>query len=185
MTTGVVLEKQLELVLALLMPGNALVARTMLSTGFRVGDVLELKPEQIRASVTLTEAKTGKKRTVRLPEKLRGEILAQASAWWAFPSPRDPTRHRTRQTVWADIKRAQRACRFTANLGTHSMRKAYAVELMHRYGNLSKVQRALQHDRPEVTLIYALADKLMPPGGNARAQRIASQPKSGSGKKQR
>lgn len=40
------------------------------------------------------------------------------------------------------------------------MRKAYAVQLMHRYHDLRKVQEALQHDRPEVTLLYALADKL-------------------------
>ena len=46
------------------------------------------------------------------------------------------------------------------NLGTHSMRKAYAVRLMHRYHDLKKVQAALLHDRPEVTMLYALADKL-------------------------
>ena len=50
-TTGVVLDKKLELVLALLMPGNALVARVMLCTGLRVGDVLALTREQIKPSV--------------------------------------------------------------------------------------------------------------------------------------
>ena len=55
MTTGVVLDRKLELVLALLMPENALVARVMLSTGLRVGDVLELTPEQIRPSMRVVE----------------------------------------------------------------------------------------------------------------------------------
>ena len=160
MTTGVVLERKLELVLALLMPDNALVARVMLCTGLRVGDVLTLTPEQIKPTVRVTEGKTGKKRTVRIPKTLCEEVLQRASAYWAFPSPRDPTRHRTRQAVWLDIKRAQKACRFTTNLGTHSMRKAYAVRLMHRYNDLAKVQAALLHERPEVTLLYALADKL-------------------------
>lgn len=160
MRTGVVLDRKLELVIDLLMPGNALVARTMLVTGLRVGDVLALTPAQIKPSTRVTDAKTGKKHTVRIPAALCAAILRQSSAWWAFPSPRDPRRARTRQAVWADIKRAQRACRSNINLGTHSMRKAYAVELMHRYHDLARVQRALQHDRPEVTMLYALADKL-------------------------
>lgn len=154
------LERKLELVLALLMPDNALVARVMLCTGLRVGDVLELTPGQIKPSTRVTERKTGKARTVRIPPGLCAEVLRRAGTHWAFPSPRDPCKHRTRQAVWADIKRAQKACRLTVNLGTHSMRKAYAVRLMHRYGDLAKVQAALLHDRPEVTLLYALADKL-------------------------
>lgn len=158
--TGVVLDRKLELVLDLLMPANALVARVMLATGLRVGDVLELTPEQIKRSVRVVERKTGKARRVTMPQSLCEAVLRQSSRAWAFPSPRDPTRHRTRQAVWADIKRAQTACRFSANLGTHSMRKAYAVRLMHRYHDLNKVQEVLQHDRPEVTILYALADKL-------------------------
>lgn len=158
--TGVVLDRKLELVLDLLTPGNALVARVMLCTGLRVGDVLLLTPDQIRPSVRVTERKTGKSRTVRIPRALCAAVLARASDRWAFPSPKDPAKHRTRQAVWADIKRAQRACRFRQNLGTHSMRKAYAVRLMHRYQDLGRVQQALLHDRPEVTMLYALADKL-------------------------
>lgn len=160
MRTGVVLARKLDLVLALLMPENALVARVMLCTGLRVGDVLELTPEQIKPSTRVIERKTGKQRTVRMPKALCEDVLKHSGARWAFPSPRDPCKHRTRQAVWADIKRAQKACRFTVNLGTHSMRKAYAVKLMHRYNDLTVVQAALQHDRPEVTMLYALADKL-------------------------
>lgn len=150
----------MELVLALLMPANRLVCRVMLCTGLRVGDVLSLTPEQIKPTTKVTEAKTGKARRVRIAKGLCAEVLAQASSRWAFPSPRDPCKHRTRQAVWADVKRAQQACRLTVNLGTHTMRKAYAVQLMHRYHDLRKVQETLQHDRPEVTLLYALADKL-------------------------
>lgn len=160
MTTGVVLDRKLDLVLDLLMPANALVARVMLATGLRVGDVLDLTPEQIRPTVKVTERKTGKSRVVRIPKALCAEVLRRSGARWAFPSPKDSCKHRTRQAVWADIKRAQKACRISVNLGTHSMRKAYAVQLMKKYHNLAKVQAALLHDRPEVTLLYALADKL-------------------------
>lgn len=160
MRTGVALGRELDLVLRLLTPDNRLVARVMLSTGLRVGDVLGLRPDQIKPSVTITEGKTGKRRRVRMPQRLCDDVLARAGRVWAFPSPRDATRHRTRQAVWADLKRAQRACRLSANLGTHSMRKAYAVRLMARYHDLARVQADLQHDRPEVTMLYALADKL-------------------------
>lgn len=163
------MDRKLDLVLALLMPENALVARVMLCTGLRVGDVLELTPEQIRPSTRITERKTGKSRIVRIPKGLCEEVRRHAGKHWAFPSPRDSCKHRTRQAVWADIKRAQKACRFTVNLGTHSMRKAYAVKLMHRYHDLAKVQAALLHDRPEVTMLYALADKLCGVRGDARA----------------
>ena len=40
----------------------------------------------------------------------------------------------------------------------HSMRKVYAVDLMRKYGDIAKVQKALAHDRIEVTMLYALAD---------------------------
>ena len=158
MRTGVALGQNLELVLKLLTPGNRLVARVMLCTGLRVGDVVGLTRDQMRPSVTVTEAKTGKLRRVRIPQALCDEVLKEAGrSRWAFPSPMDPTKHRSRQAVWADIKRAQKACRLPANLGTHSMRKAYAVRLMAKYHDLARVQRALGHERSEVTLIYALA----------------------------
>jgi integrase len=160
--TGVALGRNLELVLKLLTPGNRLVARVMLCTGLRVGDVVGLTRDQIRPALSVTEAKTGKRRRVRIPQALCDEVLKAAGRGrWAFPSPSDPAKHRTRQAVWADIKRAQRACRLRANLGTHSMRKAYAVRLMGKYHDLARVQRALGHERPEVTLIYAMADQLM------------------------
>lgn len=154
-----VLGKQLDIVLALLMPQNQLIARVMLATGLRVGDVLALRTDQLAPSMRVTERKTGKTRRVRLPKSLCDAVCAQAGKEWAFPG-RDGSRPKTRQAVWADIKRAQQACRLKVNLGPHSMRKAYAVELMRKYHDLSRVQKALQHDRPEVTMLYALADQL-------------------------
>lgn len=69
-------------------------------------------------------------------------------------------RHRQRQTVWKDVKRAQKAFRLAENLGTHTARKVYAAEMFDRYGDLRRVQRALNHDSMEVTALYAMADQL-------------------------
>ena len=87
-------------------------------------------------------------------------IRAQAGPEWAFPGKR-PGTHKTRQAVWADVKRAARAFRLPQNVAPHSLRKVYAVELLERYGDIQRVQRALNHSSIETTLIYAMADKLL------------------------
>lgn len=161
MRSSYLIEHQLELVLASLTPGNRLVCRVMLDTGLRISDVVELPREAVSTSFTVTEKKTGKRRRVRLRQELVDEILAASEGSpWAFPSPRRPETHRTRQAVWKDIKRAQRAFRLPVNAAPHSMRKVYAVELMHKYGDIQKVQRALNHDHYDTTILYAMADRL-------------------------
>lgn len=161
MTTEYLLHEQLDHVLAALTPANELVCRALLATGLRISDVLTLKPEQIKRNVWVTEAKTGKPKQIGFSAELRDAILAQSSARWAFPSPKDPRKHRTRQAVWADLKRAAAAFRLPQNVAPHSMRKVYAVELRKKYGDIERVRKALNHDREATTLLYALADHLL------------------------
>lgn len=151
------LNREVELVLAALMPANALALRVALHTGLRIGDVLALRPEQLKQKFWITEQKTGKKRQVGLPEKLLQELRENAGECWVFPG-RDPRKPRSRQAVWKDMKRAAKAFRLPVNVGTHSARKNYAVELMRKYGDIDRVKRALNHDSQTVTLLYALAD---------------------------
>lgn len=160
MTTEYLLNKQVGYVLAALMPQNRLIYRVILRTGARVGDVLALRTEQIKPSFWYTEQKTGKRRRMGLGEDLAKEILAQAGEVWAFPG-RDPKKHKTRQAVWADVKRAQKAFRLPQNIGTHSARKVYAVRLMEKYGDIARVRRALNHSSDSTTAIYAMADALL------------------------
>ena len=58
------------------------------------------------------------------------------------------------------MKRAAHALRLNCNAAPHSARKVYAVELLKKYGDVERVRRALNHSSVEVTLIYAMADKL-------------------------
>lgn len=188
MTTEYLLDKQVEHVLAALMPQNALIMRVVLRTGARIGDVLELKTEDLAPSMWYREKKTGKRRRMGLGADLCEEIKVQAGRIWAFPSyaphKAGGEQHKTRQAVWADIKRAQKAFRLPQNVGAHSFRKVYAVKLMERYGDIRRVQRNLNHSSPSVTVIYAMADSLLEAkqkqkgGRNARAKRVASKPKS-------
>lgn len=152
------LNEQVKLVLAVLTPVNRLVLRTMLHTGLRVGDVLALRTDQIKSRFWLTEQKTGKRRFVGLTADLLADLRANAGETWVFEHRTDPKRHRCRQAVWKDLKRAAAAFRLPQNVTPHSARKVYAVELLHKYGDIERVRRALNHGRTEVTLIYALAD---------------------------
>ena len=158
MTTEFLLNREVDGVLANLMPGNALVMRVALHTGLRVGDVLSLKTDQLAPRFWVTESKTGKRRQIGLPEPLLSDIKNQADGVWAFPGDK-PGKPRTRQAVWKDVKRAARAMRLPQNVGTHSARKVYAVDLMQKYGDIDRVRRALNHSNMAVTLVYAMADK--------------------------
>lgn len=157
MKTEYLLSREVDLILAALMPGNALALRVALHTGLRIGDVLALRPDQLRPRFWVTEHKTGKRRQVGLPEPLLSDLKEAAGEHWVFPG-RDPQKHRTRQAVWKDMKRAAKAFRLPVNAGPHSARKVYAVELMRKYGDIDRVRRALNHNSETVTLLYAMAD---------------------------
>ena len=156
--TEYLIEKEVERVLDLLTYENRLVLRVLLHTGLRISDALNLKPEQLRPNFWVTEQKTGKRKQIGLPGPLLADLKEAAGEWWVFPGM-DPRKHRTRQAVWKDIKRAAAALRLTQNAAPHSARKVYAVELLRKYGDIDKVRRALNHGGLEVTLIYAMADK--------------------------
>jgi len=157
MKTEYLLNKEVELVLSALTPENRIVMRTALATGLRISDVLALRTEQLKPHFWVTERKTGKRKQIGLPEPLLSDIKKQAGKDWAFPG-RTGQKPRTRQAVWKDVKRAAKAFRIPQNVGPHSARKVYAVDLMQKYGDIDRVKKALNHTNTATTLIYAAAD---------------------------
>ena len=173
MTTEYLIAREVREVCMLLTPVNRLVVRVMLHTGLRVGDAVALPPAlAVRGRCTIKEAKTGKTRRVSVPEGLRRELEGVAGKEWLFPSSRGKG-HWTRQAVWKDVKRAAKALRLPQNVGTHSMRKTYAVALLDKYGDLARVQRALNHSDTATTLIYAMADKALESRRDSRGRRYS------------
>ena len=156
--TEYLLNREVDLVLAMLTARNALIMRTALHTGLRVGDVLSLKTDSLAPRFWVTESKTGKRRQIGLPEPLLSDLKNQAGEVWVFENPQTG-RPQTRQAVWKDVKRAAHALRLPQNVGPHSARKVYAVELLSKYGDIARVKRALNHSSEAITLIYALADR--------------------------
>ena len=160
MTTEYLLRREMEHVLAALTPSNRLVCRVCLQTGLRVGDVVSLKTRDLKGQFWIVESKTKKRRRINLPRELLDQIRVQAGEVWAFPG-RKPGQHRTRQAVWADVKRAAKAFRIRQNIAPHSFRKVYAVELLRRCGDVKRVQRALNHSDCATTMIYVMAAELL------------------------
>lgn len=170
MRTEYLIEKEVEQVLHLLTYENRLVMRLLLHTGCRISDVLALKPDQLKPNFWITEQKTGKRKQIGIPEPLLSDLKAASGLEWVFPGV-NPGKHRTRQAVWKDVKRAAAAMRLTVNVAPHSARKVYAVKLLEKYGDIDRVRRALNHGGLEVTLIYAMADKRITAKGTRRRAR--------------
>lgn len=145
------------------MPANRLAIETSLVTGLRIGDVLQLRTEQLRKErFTIKEQKTGKSRRIRLPQQLRDDLLKQAGRFYVFEHRTDQRRPRTRQAVWKDLHRAATLFRLPKSLtiAPHSARKIYAVSQYQSSHSLQRVQRLLNHSDEAVTMLYAMADEL-------------------------
>lgn len=149
-------EREVTLLLKNLNPKTALICTLMMSTGLRVGDVVDLKTANLKQRMRVTEKKTGKSRSVYIRKKLYTELKRNAGTVWLFPSRKG---HITRQTVFNHIKRAERVSGVNKNATPHSFRKVYAVAKFRRYG-LETAKRLLNHDNVATTLLYCLADKL-------------------------
>lgn len=155
---------QMGHILAALMPENRVIVRVCMATGLRVSDVLELRTADLKRRQTVREKKTGKTRRIQWPVELYAEMERGAGKYWVFPGRTDPKKHRQRQTVWKDIKRAEKIFQRSGvvsrgqNLGTHTARKIAAVEAYQR-GGMPAAQRLLNHSDSLITRLYALADK--------------------------
>lgn len=171
MRTEALIDREVENVLSLLTPSNALVCQVSLHTGLRVSDVLALKTAQLAPRFWITERKTGKRKLVGLPAPLLDAIREQAGAEWAFPG-RDGTKPRTRQAIWNDVKRAARAYRLPQNVGAHSMRKTYAADVMEAFGSVERVQKALNHSSPVCTMLYLMAAENVRNGKTAQRRPV-------------
>ena len=148
-------------ILAALQPQNRLACEISLFTGLRINDVLALKTAQAqKGRFTVREEKTGKTRLVRLPAELQRRALDFAGQHFIFQGRLNGRKHRTRQAVFKDLRRAARLFGVKEHISPHSMRKVYAVNEYKRYGDLARVKKLLNHNDEAVTLLYAMADRL-------------------------
>ena len=151
-----------DILLSMIREPYATALEVALATGMRIGDVVALKPDQVRGDVIeYTAKKTGKRGRAKLPpalaERLRKPMFALGL--WTFESVRDPAKHISRGIVWKNLKEAAKRLNLRENVAPHSARKTYAVDLF-RKSDLETTRERLQHDRISTTMLYAFADKL-------------------------
>lgn len=148
-------------ILAALTYENRLAITVSLLTGLRIGDVLNMRSRDLlKDRFTITEEKTLKRRTIRIPNKLRDELQAIAGKIYVFQNRLSARKHRTRQAVYKDIKRAAKAFRVKGNISCHTARKIYAVSEYKKDFSVARVKKLLNHSSEAVTMIYAIADEL-------------------------
>ena len=138
---------------------NADACRVALETGMRIGDVLALRSSDIHGNeVAFVAQKTKKAAQITMkPETVR--LLRKHTISgnpYCFPSTKVGA-HRTRQAVWADMRKACKLLGVRLHVSPHSCRKTYAVELFHKKG-IEEVKNKLQHDNISTTLLYAFSD---------------------------
>ncbi len=162
MKADYIFKQEYQHILAALTVENRLALETSLATGLRISDVLNIRTEQLKQRFTLREGKTGKNRSIRLSDELLDRLLAISGKIYVFEHRIDYRKHRTRQAVWKDIKRAAKLFRVSSelNLCCHSARKIYAVGQYKRTADIRKVKELLNHSDEAVTYVYALADVL-------------------------
>lgn len=136
-----------------------------LETGLRIGDVLKLKPSDVRGGyVYYVAEKTGKAGRAKISRGLQRRLHVPNGSEWIFPG-RNGTKPLTRQAAWYRLKRAcERVGVNPEGISPHAMRKCFAVETMRAEG-AEAARRALQHNDMRTTELYILADWLT--GDNA------------------
>lgn len=91
-----------------------------IATGLRISDVLSIETDKLRDKngelgnrnrITVRELKTGKNRRVYLPNELLEKMIRIAGKYYVFEGRINPKKHRTRQAVAKDMKRARQILR--------------------------------------------------------------------------
>lgn len=160
MQSNYIFKQELEHILAALTVPNRLAMELSMQTGLRIGDVLAIKTEQLAPRFTVREAKTGKTRRVYVPVDMLDRLRSISGRIYVFENRLNRNRHRTRQAVFKDLKRAAALFRIDKRLviSPHTARKVFAVEEFHKCGDIQKIKNLLNHSSEAVTTLYAMAD---------------------------
>jgi integrase len=138
-----------------------LIFKTMLETGFRISDVLNLKTRDIKNGKNIYEKKTRKKRLLSISEDLKNSLLGYAKEKhlrnedFIFPSTKNnlcrPV-HRT--SVYRVFRTVSNALQLDGCVRPHSCRKTYAKNYIASGGDLKGLQKDLNHSNKKTTEGY-------------------------------
>lgn len=151
-----------EKIFPYLTPDNRRAVSLALETGLRIGDVVALKRRDLNKKTGVLKykaQKTGKKGELRLSWEIVEQLCRNSGKIYLFEG-KNENRHRTRQAVWCDVKKAcKKAGVYGVNVTPHSCRKNFAVNDLRKTGDMQKVQADLQHTNIFLTQYYAHSDR--------------------------
>lgn len=149
-----------EKIFPYMQPDNCLAVSLSLQTGLRIGDVVSLKRTQLNKKTRILRyisQKTGKSGECELSWEMCERLCKNAGKVYIFEG-KSKDKHRTRQAVWADVKKASKRAGIEKNVTPHSARKNFAVNLLRNTESIQKVQEALQHTNVALSEYYAHSD---------------------------
>ena len=132
---------------------------TAYSAGLRIGELLNLKPEDIdskRMLITIRQGK-GKKDRVTL---LAGRLLELLREYYVKYHPKEylfegiAGGKYSASSVQSILKEACRKARITKHVTMHTLRHSFATHLLEHNTDIRYIQELLGHANPKTTQIY-------------------------------
>lgn len=130
--------------------------------GLRIGEVVQLKRDDVANDGIVIHGKGDKQRFVYLPESLRKQLKTfmrqhtdSSYIFYAESRNADKTTELTLAQAYQEFERAKQACTLRADLHPHNLRHTAATHMHAATGDLALTQKFLGHSRPETTVIYA------------------------------
>ncbi len=162
MRSDYIYPKIMEHLLSALTKPNRIALTLSMKSGLRIGDVLEIKTADLKPRMTVFEQKTGHHRRISIPADLLADMRNIAGKVFVFEHRLDKNRHRTRQAINADLRRACRLFRLPKqiNVTPHTARKIYAVRRWNGGRAPKSMLDVLGHESEPVAMIYTMADLL-------------------------
>lgn len=124
------------------------------STGLRISDILSLRVKDIQGKrKTIREKKTGKSRTIYIRDSVKKEAAEYVAG--KKLNIHDKLFTVNRSDVWRSFKLAAKAAGIKKRVGTHTMRKTYALHYIGRADTTIKdLQKRLNHNNMGDTIGY-------------------------------
>ena len=141
------------------------------NTSLRIGDICRLRVDDVRGRerVRVIAEKTGKMTNVKLQadvqKRLNALLRDRPGDEYALRSRQrngktGEAKPISRQRAYAIIREIARRAEFEAHAGCHTMRKTFAYDLYQATGDLSLVQKVLNHSSQMETLRYIGLDQM-------------------------
>lgn len=129
------------------------------SSGFRIGELLQLKPEDLdfeRQQIRIRKGKGRKDRMVGMAEVLKPMLLNYMATYqpkYYFIEGRDGGVY-SASSVRKFLKQSCELAQIKPGISPHVLRHSYATHMLENGVDLRYIQTLLGHAKPETTMIY-------------------------------